>query len=119
MEHGDLVNYRRIVRHPFIPGQGYDREAIEITWKKLKHPYRFRMDPVPYIHKYGNGHYYRRVKTTNERKNWYASIDQGVFPRRRRGPRLLPDTWNDIPVSSYVCYSRSWKKVKKRKQWMR
>jgi len=111
MKHGDLVYYRRIVRYRFAIDDGR-----EVVWRKLGHPYRYRVDPVPHIHKYGNGHYYRLVATTNERKQWYNAIEQGVTPRRRRSPRLLPNAWDDRVISTQG--NRSWKRQKKQKQWM-
>lgn len=116
MEHGDLLNYRRIIRYPYVPGEGYNRAEPEVVWIKLAHPFRYRVDPVPHVHKYGNGHYYRRVSTTGEKRQWFDAIDQGVIPRRRRSPRMLRDTWDDLPVSTIGHHS--WKCQKKRKQWM-
>jgi hypothetical protein len=111
MKHGDLIYYRRYVRYRY-----YEHEEREVFWRKLGHPYRYRLDPVPHVHKYSNGHYYRRARTTSERKQWYVSVEQGVTPRRRRSPRLLPDSWDDRLISTHG--NHSWKRQKKRKQWM-
>jgi len=111
MKHGDLIYYRRYVRYRY-----YEDAEREVFWQKLGHPYRYRMDPVPHVHKYGNGHYHRRMRTTNERRQWESSIEQGVIPRRRRSPRMLPNTWDDFFISAQG--NHSWKRQKKSKQWL-
>jgi hypothetical protein len=78
----------------------------------LYHGYRknwlgFRGGPVP-------GVSYKRMKTTQElcRNSWDRE-----YARARRCKRYLPNRWDDIPSGKYDG-NKSWKKQKKRKQWM-
>ena len=73
----------------------------------------FRCSPVPGIHKYSHGSWYRRrPRTLNEMKqNSDPKYSKYTRPARRR----LSTTWDDIYVEHY----KSWKHcTKKRKQWM-
>lgn len=74
----------------------------------------FRNGPVPYTG-YGNkagGCYFRSPRTTQElrRNSWDEK-----YARKRRCRRHLPNAWDDLPSSGY---GKSWKRQKKRKQWM-
>lgn len=74
----------------------------------------FRSGPVPHTG-YGNkagGSWYRRPRTTQElrRNSWDYK-----HARKRRCKKLLPNAWDDLPRHSR---GRSWKRQKKRKQWM-
>lgn len=72
----------------------------------------FRCSPVPEIHKYSHGSWYRRPHTLNEMKQ---NSDPEYSKYTRPARRLLPTTWDDIYVEHY----KSWKHcTKKRKQWM-
>lgn len=64
----------------------------------------------------GYGYCYRHPKTTNEMKQYFASIENelniSVKVRGRRRPKHLPHSWDDINRA----YHRSWKHYRK-KQW--
>lgn len=78
--------------------------------------YKFRKGPVPGIHRISchRGSYYRKVKTTQERK---MACDREVKPyiRGRRSFRHLTDYWDEIPRNRNHC----WKAKKIKKQWMK
>lgn len=78
--------------------------------------YEFRRGPVPGIHKSTRhrGSYYRRIRTTQERR---IAIDKDVLPyiRGKRTFRNLPNTWDEIPRN----VDHSWKSKKIKKQWMK
>lgn len=74
----------------------------------------FRNGPVPGTGRGRGYNYHRSPKTTNERR-W--SLADKEYTRPKRNFRMLPDTWDDIPRSD-VRIKRSWKKQKKKKQWM-
>ena len=75
---------------------------------------RFRIDPVPYTKKYRRiGSCFRHVRTYNELKSYEAS---DVRIRGKRSIRNLPTAWDDIYNSNMSI--RSWKRTKKKKQWM-
>ena len=73
----------------------------------------FRNGPVPHTGKrnsYRNN--FRHIRTTQERRLNYA------YPEYTRGERRnLPDLWYD-KIRSDIYDKHSWKKQKKRKQWM-
>lgn len=102
MKHGEvLVKYR----------WNYIRTGKIVT-------FRFRIDPVPGIHKnsWHFGQFYKKPRYRNERKQWYASEGYG---RNKRNPYYLPNDWNDR-VRSDVYNNRSWKKSRKvKKQWQK
>lgn len=75
--------------------------------------HEYRNGPVPGTGGWKNGHYFRRPKTRNELK---ANCDPDHKEYVRKG-RWVPSSWDDIPVSADRI-KRSWKKQKKRKQWM-
>ena len=75
---------------------------------------RFRIDPVPYTKKYKRiGSCFRHVRTYNELKSYEAS---DVRIRGKRSIRNLPTAWDDVYNSNMSI--RSWKRTKKKKQWM-
>ena len=75
---------------------------------------RFRIDPVPYTKKYRRiGSCFRHVRTYNELKSYEAS---DVRIRGKRSIRNLPTAWDDVYNSNMSI--RSWKRTKKKKQWM-
>ncbi len=59
---------------------------------------------------------YRRLRSLNEKKQYYASLVDEHSPniRGKRSPRMLPDSWND----SWSHYDRSWKNKKITRQYM-
>ena len=75
---------------------------------------RFRIDPVPYTKKHKRiGSCFRHVRTYNELKSYEAS---DVRIRGKRSIPNLPTAWDDIYNSNMSI--RSWKRTKKKKQWM-
>ncbi len=81
---------------------------------RKKGSWEFRKDPVPGT---GNGRwhsYWRHPKTTQERKITCSCNDRYTRGKRRN----LPNTWDDIRRSD-ILVKHSWKKLKKRKQWMK
>lgn len=83
------------------------------TWTTYR--VEFRKDPIPGIHnRCSIGRYFRRMRTQNERKNFYAADPE--FTRGRRRPRQLPTWWDDKIRTDQK--STSWKNcTKKSKQW--
>ena len=80
--------------------------------KKLYHGYRYRIDSVPFIGKrrWRFSNYYRRMRTTQERRTNYAY--EGYTRGKRRN---LSEAWDDIPRSNY--YDRSWKNCTKKSKF--
>ena len=75
---------------------------------------RFRIDPVPYTKKYRHiGSCFRHVRTYNELKSYEAS---DVRIRGKRSIPNLPTAWDNVYNSNMSI--RSWKRTKKKKQWM-
>ena len=75
---------------------------------------RFRIDPVPYTKKYRCiGSWFRHVRTYNELKSYEAS---DVRIRGKRSIHNLPTAWDDVYNNNMSI--RSWKRTKKKKQWM-
>ncbi len=83
------------------------------------HSYIYRYDPVPGMGKRPGGHSYKRMKTTQELRMYYAHKNE-VRIRGKRKPHNLPGWYANIYVSDYVKYGRasSWKRNNKKKQWM-
>lgn len=80
--------------------------------------YRFRIDPVPFIHNYKGwfGYGYKTPKSTQERRMSYAHEE---YVRSKRRDNNLPNSWNDY-LRADIRTRRSWKKRHKvRKQWMK
>jgi hypothetical protein len=74
----------------------------------------FRNGPVPHTHKRSSGSCYRQPRTNQERRT--ACRDK-EYVRKSRNKTNLPTNYDDVRRSdSFV--KRSWKKIKKRKQWM-
>lgn len=71
-----------------------------------KHPYEYRKDPVPLTGKLSCGRFFRRIKTTQERR-WNEAHKDIVRIRGNR--KNLPDNWEDIPKDGQRC----WKKQRK------
>ena len=79
-----------------------------IYFKSLysKNFYYYRYDPVPGVHKYPKGHYYRRIRTTQERR--WSCFDHEYF-RMKRNHKNIPNSWDDIQRH----FQRNWKKFRK------
>jgi len=87
-------------------------------WKRYPRlQYRFRVDPVPYIHNEVYKRGYRMQQSAGEKRQFYACEDP-IMIRRKRHPDLLPDPWNDWHRSD-IRDKRSWKKKPIKKQWMK
>ena len=79
----------------------------------------FRIDPVPLTGKstWKFGNFYRTANCCQERK-LYGDPDHRKYGRGKRYPANLPNAWDDYPKSRSH-NERDWKKVKKKKQWMK
>lgn len=79
----------------------------------------FREAPVPRTGKRGGGRYYRRMKTTQERREALGLLadaeaaEYGVKARPARNGSNLPHAWDDFPIQRD---DRSWKRFRKN-QW--
>ena len=74
----------------------------------------FRNGPVPHTRKRGKYRAYRHPQTNQERR--LSCLDK-EFVRKSRNKTSLPTNYDDIRRSD-INNKRSWKKNKKRKQWM-
>lgn len=86
----------------------------------MKHKYEFRKDPVPYTGRGGWRFFcwYRTgINCLQEKKAAEAARQMGVRVRGRRTKNYLPNDWDDKQRSD-CRIRRSWKKQKKRKQWL-
>lgn len=58
---------------------------------------------------------YRAFRTTQEKRQWFNAVDQGIIPRRSRNYKNLPNTWDDYYIAKdFKCW-KSKNKIKK--QW--
>lgn len=125
LKHGDKVQkcwwYHKIILDP--PDIfGYYRHTYEEKWSIAYHgpEFRFRYDPVPGVHKHRkwHGHRYRKPSINGEIR-LIESHQEFVKIRARRNTRLKHYQWNeDFTVGEYY-NNRSWKRTKKRKQWLK
>ncbi len=92
----------------------YKANRKRIVYRNSYH--EFRSGPVPHTGKRRRGFYnwYKRPRTTQERRWNIAYID---YVRGRRHKNYLVNAWDDRPRSDGFI-KRSWKKNKKTKQWM-
>lgn len=98
-------------------------EVLVAKWFWRSYPlhyYGFRCDPVPFVSKSGRfknyfGSYYKRPKTTQERRLSFASPD---FVRDKRNFTNLPNVWDDYQRSD-IRNRKCWKRNKVKKQWMK
>jgi len=79
----------------------------------------FRYDPVPGtgVKNWRFGHFYKTANCLQERK-LYGDPDHRKYSHGKRYPANLPNAWDDYPKSRSWGY-KSWKRVKKKKQWMK
>jgi hypothetical protein len=111
MKHGDWVT------HQWYTLWCWETKEPEYRLVPVRLPYRFRYDPVPYVRNYsGYGRYIKKPQSTQERRKYFDAVDQGVHVRGKRRAHLLPNAWDDDRIAAYE--DRSWKRTKKRKQWM-
>jgi len=95
---------------------------IPDSWIQARRSYDravFRFDPVPGTGKrnWSFGHYYRTANCWQERK-LYGDPDHRIYGRGKRYPCNLPNAWDDRTKSRYYD-KKSWKKNKKKKQWIK
>ena len=77
----------------------------------------YRRQPIPECFNLRvRGHYWRHPKTTQERRINSSYLLEGGKVRGRRKPNRLPNLYDDQYVSNLG--TKSWKRTKKRKQWM-
>ena len=69
----------------------------------------YRKDPVPYTGGSSYSKYFRKMKTTQERRMFFK---HRKYCRGKRSYRMLPDSWCDI----LRCRERNWKRYRKT-QW--
>jgi len=93
-------------------------EWVSEFWKSKKQA-RFRYDPVPGtgVKNWKFGNFYKTACCTQERR-LYGDSDHRKYSRGKRYPANLPNAWDDYPKSRTWGY-KSWKRVKKKKQWMK
>lgn len=131
MKHGTLVQRRRrsyrrkeikTVGWRWDPwedrmywGTKYNYEYIPDGWYWYGPVFRYRYDPVPGVKHWRNSilSYYRRMKTTQERR-W--SLAHQPYVRGKRNKRNLPNSWDDY---HYARREKGWKRTKKKRQWMK
>lgn len=75
-----------------------------------------RWGPVPGISMRRGGRCHRRIGTQHERV-WAQSVDRDEpAPRARRGPSMLPNAWDDLPLRR----ENGWKRQRQgKKAWAR
>jgi len=78
-------------------------------YSKIKYKYRF--DPVPFVRKRKRGGYWKRIKTTNERRLNCIHEFEGFTKliRRKRSYKKLPNAWDDERRTK----QRTWKSNRK------
>jgi len=93
-------------------------EWVSEFWKSKKQA-RFRYDPVPGtgVKNWKFGNFYKTACCTQERR-LYGDSDHRKYSRGKRYTANLPNAWDDYPKSRTWGY-KSWKRVKKKKQWMK
>ena len=111
MKYGDIVEIPRWYR--------WKSKNWLYGYRKINFNYRFRVDPVPFIHKRPRrmfGCYYKTPRHINEKKQFYACDDKSLV-RGKRTPINLPQPYDDVPRGDSF-NKKSWKKsFKVRKQW--
>jgi len=102
--------------HNDLKETAFKRYKISYYLLWTKHQYEFRKDPVPGTSGSRRGcSGYRTPRIIQEKR---MSCYHGRLVRGRRNKANLPDPWDDIRRSdTYI--KKSWKKQKKRKQWMK
>ena len=102
----------RVVRKEELISAVESYEPTYKYWRARRQPHVFRCDPVPGINCSRWGSYFRHPMTIGEIK---ANICDAEFVRGKR--KWLPTSYDDVKRSDKFI-KRSWKKQKKRKQWM-
>lgn len=85
--------------------------------KKGDKVFIYRVDPVPGTGKYKFKFFnmYKTPKTANEKRKTFSCDKKYIRGKRRFW--ALPESWDDV-VRSDRYNKKSWKKNKKKKQWM-
>lgn len=80
----------------------------KFSWFYNHYNFIYRETPVPYTRKRRRhkGSFYRRPKTTQEKRLGYEDTE---YVRGKRRPHMLPDAWEDMPRFR----TKSWKKYRK------
>jgi hypothetical protein len=104
----NLVDYEVLEQWALNNKSGYKQFSLNRLGT-----HEFRNGPVPGIRKCGSYHYHRRPRTRNEMR---SNCDPDHINYIRKG-RWLPSSWDDLKISSRDI-KRSWKKNKKKRQWM-
>jgi hypothetical protein len=118
----DTCTTRYIVRDKFggvFTKNEVLRDVYKLKYKKrgvINCNYKFRYDPVPHTghRKWSFKNFYKTPHTVQEKRWNTAHIE---YVRGSRHPSRLPNPWDDCPRSD-AFIKRSWKKTKKRRQWM-
>jgi len=97
-----------------VPEHG-TRFYVSAWWRRrFKNvPVQYRFDPVPGIHKHHFGNWYKCPRRMNEARQFDKE-----YGRASRNIVNLPNPYDDWPRSDRRI-KRSWKKVKKEKQWQK
>lgn len=97
-----------------LPEKTYGSYRRRLWFRYRNNWLGFRNGPVPGVRKWRGGSGYRCMRTTQElrRNSWDKK-----YARKRRCRKYLPNSWDDVSSGKWDC-NRSWKKQKKRKQWM-
>ena len=99
-----------IERYQSNPRRDRDRKVLYEGWK-------YRCDPVPYTGKDRRWRArHRNFRFMNEVRQTFGN-EEYIRPKRIRGIGFV-DGWYDDDYRSDTFIRRSWKKNKKRKQWM-
>lgn len=79
----------------------------------------YRFDPVPGtgVKNWKFGNFYKTANCAQERR-LHGDPDHRKYNRGKRYPSNLPNAWDDYPKSRIWGY-KSWKRTKKKKQWMK
>lgn len=79
--------------------------------------YRFRIDPVPNIHKFTGSFrsFYKNPAVMQEQKLFF---EHKKYVRGKRTIKNLPDSWDDRQRGD-IKTRHSWKSKKIKKQWMK
>lgn len=118
LKYGDKV-YRQWARREYVrnPITGNDGYKTAEVWSTHGEAFRFRMEPVPGVHKYKKSSrgYYRHPRTTQELR-LVEPHSEFVHIRRKRSKRYLPTWYDDLTIADNR--QHGWKRSKKKRQWM-
>jgi hypothetical protein len=98
----------------------YENRPYNRCRRRGRQRVEFRKDPVPFTGrgKWKFGCWYKTgIDCMQEKKAAEAAQQMGIRVRGRRTKNYLPNSWDDLQRGD-CRIRRSWKKQKKRKQWM-